>query len=101
MIYLTNKKTKAYIWNTAEEFHLKKGTKLSDYTSLLEEVGQGNLQKTLARVEEKNDITLHSPKLMTITTGKEKGCRVWINGAVLNATLEEDPKEEPDFYVLD
>lgn len=87
MIFSTvENKTNAFGWNTALRFELEKGVQLSDYTELEEEFDAETLQETYNYVLEKtNGLTMQAPTLMTVTDGKNKSCRVWIDKSLLKA----------------
>lgn len=92
--------THVYGWNTGQRFELEKGAVLSDYTELQEEFEEKTLQETWEWVKERNSkCSFASPKLMMITTGHYKSCRVWADIELLHALPNiRDPKQGFEYY---
>lgn len=100
MMFKTSGDISACIWNTNGEVELAKGTHLSDFTSLPVEFSSDVLDQTYRKLIERKKIPAFSnPMLMTVASGSNMGCRVWIDGIHL---LEEpniyDPQGEPWDY---
>lgn len=104
MIYSTfETKTDAFIWNTGRGCELEKNTQLSDYTELEDEFDEKTLKETYEHwVVFSNKTNMKKPKLMMVTTGFHKSCRVWVDQSLLNARPEiEDPLKGFEYYSED